>query len=258
MPTRASDSYVLLSPNHSTHPVGFSMALRMTSMNMHTATTLEDHFPGEIQMDFAARTGKHSFSPLSAISPRSRKRMRISRDKPELRVDCTVSPRLPPQPISYLSPLQFPLDPTVAPNRSLQYTSALYQQQSCIQQPMTSQDWANCTGNFTPMWAPSTLPYSVRPNFMETCQTSAASYSVYSSISAIQNPIISPSEAVGVGGQSSLESQTEDVRDSFISASLSRLTRLKETLAIEQRAVEDLLEVAALLIGYGRGAENRV
>ncbi|KAL5371224.1 hypothetical protein DPSP01_014413 [Paraphaeosphaeria sporulosa] len=123
---------------------------------------------------------------------------------------------------------------------------------------MTSQDWPNCTGNFTPMWAPSTLPYGVRPNFMETCQTSAASYSVNSSISAIQNPFISPSEAAGVGGQSSLESQTEDVRDSFISASLSRLTRLKETLAIEQRAVEELLEVAALLIGYGRSAENRV
>ncbi|KAF9729769.1 hypothetical protein PMIN01_11702 [Paraphaeosphaeria minitans] len=70
-------------------------------------------------------------------------------------------------------------------------------------------------------------------------------------------PFISPSEAVGVGRQSSLESQTEDVRDSFISASLSRLTRLKETLAIEQRAVEELLEVAALLIEYGRDVEKK-
>ncbi|KAL5390096.1 hypothetical protein PMIN02_007136 [Paraphaeosphaeria minitans] len=226
-------------------------------MNMNPATTLQHHFPGELQVGFAARTEKHSFSPLSSISPRSRKRLRLSHDKPELRVDCTVSPRLPPQPISYLSPLQFPLDPVLAPSSSLQYTSTLYQQQSCIQQPMTSQDWASCTGNFTPMWASSTLPHGVGPNFMEACGTSAASYSVYSSLSATQNPFISPSEAVGVGRQSSLESQTEDVRDSFISASLSRLTRLKETLAIEQRAVEELLEVAALLIEYGRDVEKK-
>ncbi|KAL5417039.1 hypothetical protein PMIN04_007913 [Paraphaeosphaeria minitans] len=146
---------------------------------------------------------------------------------------------------------------TTANILSISYTSTLYQQQSCIQQPMTSQDWASCTGNFTPMWASSTLPHGVGPNFMEACGTSAASYSVYSSLSATQNPFISPSEAVGVGRQSSLESQTEDVRDSFISASLSRLTRLKETLAIEQRAVEELLEVAALLIEYGRDVEKK-
>jgi hypothetical protein len=45
----------------------------------------------------------------------------------------------------------------------------------------------------------------------------------------------------------SLTNQAIDIRDMFIKAAISRLTDVKETLAREQRAVEELLEVAKLL-----------
>lgn len=60
-----------------------------------------------------------------------------------------------------------------------------------------------------------------------------------------------------MGAHNSTPRRVEDARDVFIRATVSRLSSLKETLANEQKAVEELLEVAALLIEYGCVAENK-
>ncbi|KAH7394747.1 hypothetical protein BKA66DRAFT_438549 [Pyrenochaeta sp. MPI-SDFR-AT-0127] len=209
-------------------------------------------------MDFETLREKHLLSPPQPTSLPERKRKRISCDKPDLRVDCSVPPRPLPQPMSFLSPLQFPLDPSLASDNPFQYSSGFYRQQSHIQHTTTPHRWKGSAENVQPMWTSSNLPYGVTSNFTEMCQTSvASSYSVYSSVSNAHNPFKDHPEVVSMSAHNSTPRRVEDARDVFIRATVSRLSSLKETLANEQKAVEELLEVAALLVEYGCVAENK-
>jgi hypothetical protein len=83
------------------------------------------------------------------------------------------------------------------------------------------------------------------------CQTSmASSYSVYSCISNSQNPFRDAFETTSTDLQSSLRSQADEARESYIKATVARLTRVKDALAMEYKAIEELLEVGNLLLGY--------
>ncbi|OAL42654.1 hypothetical protein IQ07DRAFT_606533 [Pyrenochaeta sp. DS3sAY3a] len=209
-------------------------------------------------MDFETLREKHLLSQLQHSSLPERKRKRMSCDKPDLRVDCSVPPRPLPQPMSFLSPLQFPLDPSLASDNPFQYSSGFYRQQSHTQHAITPHRLTGSAENVQPMWTSSNLPYGVTSNFSEMCQTSvASSYSVYSSVSNTQNPFKAHPEVVSIGAHNSPPRRVEDARDMFIRALVSRLSSLKETLANEQKGIEELLEVAALLIEYGCVAENK-
>ncbi|KAH8696880.1 hypothetical protein GQ44DRAFT_789181 [Phaeosphaeriaceae sp. PMI808] len=211
-----------------------------------------DYFPGDIQMACEVSRRKRSFSPSQPTSSPGGKRRKMACDKPALYVDCTLSPRPLPQLMSHFSPLQFTFDPSLASSNSLQYSSGFYQHQSHLHPSTTPHCWGNQPEKFQPTWTSTNLPYGTGYNFMERCQTSVASssYSMFSSGSNIQNPFEDPPDATVMDALPSLASKVEDARDCFIKAAISRLTRLKEILAMEHRAIEELLKVASLLDGY--------
>jgi hypothetical protein len=214
-------------------------------MNPQPTSTLADYFPSDLHKEIGVRSGKRPFSPLLSVHSPMRKRRRKSSDRPILRVDCTVSPRLPPKSMTYPSPLQFSLGPSLAANTSIHYSSEYNQHGSHVQQPTTDHGWGSYAAeNFQPAWTSAHHPYNSSSNFVELCQTSVASaYSVYSCASDSQSPRKNLTEVA----QPLLTSQANDTRDMFIKAAISRLIEVKETLATEQRAIEELLEVAKLM-----------
>lgn len=77
----------------------------------------------------------------------------------------------------------------------------------------------------------------------------ASTYSVYSCVSNRKSPHVGRPEVASIDAQSSPQiNQVNDVREKFIEVSVLRLTEVKEALATEQRAVEELLQVAKLLV----------
>lgn len=195
---------------------------------------------------------KRPFSPLQCTGSPETKKRRIECEKPTLRVDCTVPPRLPPQAISSPSPLQFQFGPCLPYNNAIECPTGFVQHQSHIQQSAAYYGWDRYTGTSTPQWPTTNLPYSVNDEFLDTCKTSVAStYSFFSSISSTQNPFKDSPKMRSLGPQSSLTGRVEVTQDNFVTTTVSRLSKLKETLTAQIEAVEELLKAATLMLGYG-------
>jgi hypothetical protein len=218
-------------------------------MDSYSILALENYVPGNIQ---AALTGKRAFSPEYPTRSPERKRPRRSSNRPTLRVDCTVSPRTPPKPMTYLSPLRLTLDPTLAPSASVHGSSESRQHQQYIHQPSVARGWGSyATEDPQPTWTAANFSHGPNAAFVEMCQTSiASSYSVYSCISNSQNPFRDAFETTSTGLQTLLRSQADEARENYIKATVAHYSRVKDALAMEYRAIEELLEVGTLLLGY--------
>jgi hypothetical protein len=218
-------------------------------MDPHSLLALENYVLGNIQ---TALTGKRAFSPEYPTRSPERKRARKSSDRPTLRVDCTVPSRSPPKQMAYLSPLRLTLDPSLAPSASVQGSSESHQHQQYVHQPSALRGWGgHATRDSQPTWTAANFSHGPNSAFVEMCQTSmASSYSVYSCISNSQNPFKDGSETTSTGQQTDLQNQADEARESYIKATVARLTRVKDVLAMEYQAIEELLEVGHLLLGY--------
>jgi hypothetical protein len=101
------------------------------------------------------------------------------------------------------------------------------------------------------------MPYGANTEFVEMCQTSvASSYSVYSSPWKSQGPPIDVPAVTSAAPQPSCE----DPRDYFIRATITRLTKaneLLEAVAVEKQDIQQLLEIANLLIELGHVAKDK-
>jgi hypothetical protein len=213
---------------------------------------LENYVPSNAHTGIGALTGKRAFSPEYPTRSPERKRARKSFQKPILRVDCTVPSRSPPKPMAYPSPLRLTLDPSLAPSASVHGPSESRQHQQHIHQSSAPYRWGSyATEDLQPTWTTASFSNGSNSAFVEMCQTSvASSYSIYSCISSSQNPFRDTFETTSTGLQASLRRQADEARENFIKATVERLTRVKEALAAEYRAIEELLEVGNLLLGY--------
>ena len=221
-------------------------------MNLISPSTLANCFPGYSQVEVEPLIRKRSCSAPQTTNSSGGKRRMTTCNKPVLHVNCTVSPHPTPQLVTYLSPSRFPLDPRLRSPNHVQYSSGFLPQQSYVQQSTSPYRWGGYAENFQSEWTSANVPHVVDTNFVEMCQSSVVSpYSVYTEVLSNQNPFYDDSEVASTGAQSSLVNQAEDPRDTFIKATVSRLESLRHTLAREQQALDELLEVAALLIKYG-------
>jgi hypothetical protein len=222
----------------------------------------------DMKMDAGAHIMKRALSATERTSSPELKRVKIFSNKPVLRLECTRSPRLQPQPIQYLSPLPFSIDSSATFTSSVHslhsaarsyhdpfstklydcqqpynYEPQSYQPAQC--KPPTPLHWKGFSG-FQPAWAPTRMPYGADYNFAGMCQT-GVSRSIYSGFSNNSGHLDDVPSAVSTNIPAMLPKKTGDARDTFINALVSCLLKVRKTLAAQQSSIKELLQMVALL-----------
>ena len=225
-------------------------------------------------MDFTTNTKKRALSVTELPRSPEQKRARIlprNPSKPALRVDCTVPQRPLPQPIQNLSPPSFSVDSSAtftSSVHSVHSAARFYQHQSSnqmydCQQPYNYQPksyqpplyrsteapyWKGFPG-YQPAWTTPRMPHGTGYNFADMCQTSVSS-SVYSGFSDNSGQVGDFASAIRTSVPMVLPNKSVDARDTFISALVSRIVEMKDTLVAQQRSIEEILQMAPLLDNY--------
>jgi hypothetical protein len=223
----------------------------------------------DMQMDSGTHIKKRALSATERTSSPGLKRMKKFSQKPVLRLDCTRSPRLQPQPIQYSSPLPFSIDSSATFTSSVHsvhsaarsyhnpfsnklydcqqpynYEPQSYQPAQC--KPPTPLHWKGFSG-FQPAWTPTRMPYGADCKFVGMCQT-GVSRSIYSGFSNNSGHLDDFPSAVSKNIPVVLPKKTGDGRDTFINALVSCLLEVKETLAAQQGSIEKLLQMVKLAL----------
>lgn len=149
----------------------------------------------------------------------------------------------------YAHPSQLVRDPYLPYNGDFRNPNNCEQDYAYAQQPATSQGQYMAASQ-TP-WMCTDPSYNPHLAFMDACTTSInSSFSIFSSVSAKQNPFQSPGASLYLSPQTSFADRVGIARDKLMAATITGLGKLKEVLAAQAEVVDDLLQAAAVVLEH--------